>query len=131
MHMGYCAEWGITEDELINTPESPTLTAYGAFLIDTGMQGTVACSVDIELLKICLLGDSMKLVVALAACLLGYGEVGLWLKEEARAPNSWVQWEGNPYLKWMEDYSGDVYQKAVKTGLGEDVTNVLGSYDSM
>lgn len=100
MHMGYCAEWGITEDELINTPESPTLTAYGAFLIDTGMQG-----------------DSMKLVVALAACLLGYGEVGLWLKEEARAPDSWVQWEGNPYLKWMEDYSGDVYQKAVKAGL--------------
>ncbi|KAG1749547.1 Ribokinase-like protein [Suillus lakei] len=100
MHMGYCTEWGITEDELINTPESPALTAYGAFLIDTGMQG-----------------DSMKLVVALAACLLGYGEVGLWLKEEARAPDSWVQWEGNPYLKWMEDYSGDVYQKAVKAGL--------------
>jgi hydroxymethylpyrimidine/phosphomethylpyrimidine kinase len=131
MHMSYCAEWGITEDELINTPESPTLTAYGAFLIDTGMQGTVACFVDIELLKICLLGDSMKLVVALAACLLGYGEVGLWLKEEAQAPNSWVQWEGNPYLKWMEDYSGDVYQKAVKAGLGVDVTNVLGAHDSM
>jgi hydroxymethylpyrimidine/phosphomethylpyrimidine kinase len=73
----------------------------------------------------------MKLVVALAACLLGYGEVGLWLKEEARAPDSWVQWEGNPYLKWMEDYSGDVYQKAVKAGLGEDVTNVLGAHDSM
>ncbi|KAG2049456.1 hypothetical protein BDR06DRAFT_961409 [Suillus hirtellus] len=100
MHMGYCAEWGITEDELINTSESPSLTAYGAFLIDTGMQG-----------------DPMKLVVALAACLLGYGEVGLWLKEEARAPDSWVQWERNPYLKWMEDYSGDVYQKAVKAGL--------------
>ncbi|KAG2040280.1 Phosphomethylpyrimidine kinase-domain-containing protein [Suillus americanus] len=100
MHMGYCAEWGITEDELINTSESAALTAYGAFLIDTGMQG-----------------DSMNLVVALAACLLGYGEIGLWLKEEARAPDSWVQWEGNPYLKWMEDYSGDVYQKAVKAGL--------------
>ncbi|KAG0699011.1 Ribokinase-like protein [Suillus ampliporus] len=100
MHIGYCAEWGITVDELINTPESPSLTAYGAFLIDAGLQG-----------------DPMKLMVALAACLLGYGEVGLWLKEEARAPNSWVQWEGNPYLKWMEDYSGDEYQKAVKAGL--------------
>ncbi|KAG0692386.1 Ribokinase-like protein [Suillus ampliporus] len=81
MHIGYCAEW-----------ESPSLTAYGAFLIDAGLQG-----------------DPMKLMVALAAaaaCL-----------EEARAPNSWVQWEGNPYLKWMEDYSGDEYQKAVKAGL--------------
>ncbi|KAJ8592664.1 thiamine biosynthesis protein [Rhizopogon salebrosus TDB-379] len=100
MHMGYCAEWGITEDELNSTPESPALTAYGAFLIDTGMQG-----------------DHTRLSVALAACLLGYGEIGLWLKEEARAPNSWVRWDDNPYLKWMEDYSGDDYQKAVKVGL--------------
>ncbi|KAG1736929.1 Phosphomethylpyrimidine kinase-domain-containing protein [Suillus paluster] len=100
MHTGYCIEWGITEDELINTPESPALTAYGAFLIDAGLQG-----------------DPMKLMVALAACLLGYGEVGLWLKEEAQAPNSWVRLEGNPYLKWIEDYSGDVYQMAVKAGL--------------
>jgi hydroxymethylpyrimidine/phosphomethylpyrimidine kinase len=129
--MGYCAEWGITEHELINTPESPALTAYGAFLIDTGMQGTVACFVEIYLLKIWLPGDSMKLTVALGACLLGYGEVGLWLKEEAQALNSWVQWEGNPYLKWMEDYSGDVYQKAVKAGLGEDATNIFAAHESM
>jgi len=67
----------------------------------------------------------MRLSMALAACLLGYGEVGLWLKEAARAPNSWVQWEGNPYLKWMEDYSGDDYQNAVKVGLGEGAVNVL------
>ncbi|OJA11198.1 hypothetical protein AZE42_06238 [Rhizopogon vesiculosus] len=100
MHVGYCAKWGITEDELNSTPESPALTAYGAFLIDIGMQG-----------------DPMRLSVALAACLLGYGEVGLWLKEEARAPNSWIRWDDNPYLKWMEDYSGDEYQKAVKVGL--------------
>jgi hydroxymethylpyrimidine/phosphomethylpyrimidine kinase len=114
MHMGYCAEWGITEYELINTPESPALTAYGAFLIDTGMQG-----------------DSMKLTVALGACLLGYGEVGLWLKEEAQAPNSWVQWEGNPYLKWMEDYSGDVYQKAVKAGLEMLESNAVADAPSL
>ena len=40
--MGYCAEWGITADELNSTPESPALTAYGAFLIDIGMQGAAA-----------------------------------------------------------------------------------------
>jgi len=42
MHVGYCAEWGITADELNSTPESPALTAYGAFLIDIGMQGAAA-----------------------------------------------------------------------------------------
>ena len=44
MHVDYCAQWGITEEELNSTPESPALTAYGAFLIDIGMQGTGAYS---------------------------------------------------------------------------------------
>ncbi|KIJ63358.1 hypothetical protein HYDPIDRAFT_113346 [Hydnomerulius pinastri MD-312] len=100
MHTSFCAQWGITKDELDTTPESPATTAYGAFLIDTGLQG-----------------DTTKLVMALAACLLGYGEVGLWLKKEAEKPNSWVKWEGNPYLKWMQDYSGEDYQNAVRVGL--------------
>ena len=56
--------------------------------------------------------------MALVACLLGYGEVGLWLQKQALLPNSWVQIEGNPYKRWIEDYSGDEYQHAVKIGLG-------------
>ena len=56
--------------------------------------------------------------MALAACLLGYGEVGLWLQREAARPNSWVVLEGNPYLRWIEDYSGKEYQAAVRLGLG-------------
>ena len=56
--------------------------------------------------------------MALAACLVGYGEVGLWLKKEAAKPNSWVKWEGNRYLKWMEDYAGKDFQDAVSDGLG-------------
>lgn len=52
------------------------------------------------------------------ACLLGYGEVGLWLQKESKYENSWVIMEGNPYKLWIDDYSGDIYQKAVKEGLG-------------
>ena len=26
--------------------------------------------------------------------------------------------EGNPYKLWIDDYSGEIYQKAVKEGLG-------------
>jgi thiaminase len=63
-------------------------------------------------------GDSASLLMALAACLLGYGEVGLWLQREARRPQSWVQIENNPYKRWIELYSGDNYQAAVKVGLG-------------
>lgn len=59
----------------------------------------------------------MKLLVALSACLLGYGEVGLWLKKQATQPASWVTLEGNPYLKWIDDYSGKEYQDAVRQGI--------------
>ena len=63
-------------------------------------------------------GDTMTLTMALMACLLGYGEVGLWLQKESRKENSWVIMEGNPYKLWIDDYSGEMYQKAVKEGLG-------------
>jgi len=64
------------------------------------------------------IGDATKLLVALMACLLGYGEVGLWLTKEASKENGWVVIEGNPFKKWIEDYAGQQYQNAVKIGLG-------------
>jgi hypothetical protein len=57
--------------------------------------------------------------MALLACLLGYGEVGLWLKKQAASPNSKVTLAGNPYLHWIEDYSGGDYQRAIKVGMGK------------
>jgi len=63
-------------------------------------------------------GDAASLLMALAACLLGYGEVGLWLQREARRPKTWVRIEDNPYKRWIEGYSGEKYQAAVKVGIG-------------
>src|ERR1700678_1241654 len=65
------------------------------------------------------LGDTTKLIMALMDCLLGYGEVGLWLQKESKNENSWVVMEGNPYELWIDDYSGEVYQRAVQAGLGK------------
>lgn len=39
-HKSFCAQWGITEYELLSTPESPATTAYGAYLLDVGLQGS-------------------------------------------------------------------------------------------
>ena len=63
-------------------------------------------------------GDAASLLMALAACLLGYGEVGLWLQSEAKRPRSGIKIEDNPYKRWIEDYSGEGYQAAVKVGIG-------------
>lgn len=56
--------------------------------------------------------------MALLACLLGYGEVGLWLNKLSKQTGTWVKIEDNPYRQWIEDYSGEHYQSAVKAGLG-------------
>ncbi|KAH8914691.1 heme oxygenase-like protein [Atractiella rhizophila] len=56
-------------------------------------------------------GNSQSLLalrVATYPCLLGYGEMGLWLAEEVQ--------DDNPYLPWIRDYAGAEFQLAVKTG---------------
>ncbi|KAN0107573.1 Ribokinase-like protein [Russula decolorans] len=100
MHISFCAQWGVDLAELESTPESTACTAYGAYIMDVGMKG-----------------DAASLLMALAACLLGYGEVGLWLQREAKRPQSWAKLEDNPYKAWIEDYAGESYQAAVKVGI--------------
>jgi hydroxymethylpyrimidine/phosphomethylpyrimidine kinase / thiaminase len=64
-------------------------------------------------------------LIALLACLLGYGEVGLWLKKEAEHHGSGILLEGNKYRRWIEDYSGELYQGAVKAGLGTSGQEII------
>jgi len=102
-HVVFCTKWGISERDLEETPESTATTAYGAYMMDIGFQG-----------------DSVKLNMALAACLIGYGEVGLWLVNESKRPGGWVIMDesSNPYVLWIKEYSGETYQAAVEMGLG-------------
>ncbi|KIK51945.1 hypothetical protein GYMLUDRAFT_251621 [Collybiopsis luxurians FD-317 M1] len=117
-HKTFCATWGVSEQELVHETREETATAaYGGYLVDAGLRG-----------------DTTMLLMALLSCLLGYGEVGLWLKKNVKKgskndnddgsrkgkgeeKDGWVVWEGNPYLHWMEDYSGESYQQAVRLGL--------------
>ncbi|KAF9019762.1 hypothetical protein BDZ89DRAFT_1072786 [Hymenopellis radicata] len=99
-HTEFCAKFGITTEELTTTPESTATMAYGGYLLDIGLQG-----------------DSTKLMMALLACLLGYGEVGLWIRKVAAQGKDGFIVEGNPYVHWIEDYAGEVYQGAVRLGL--------------
>lgn len=41
-HKAYCATFGITEEDLENTPEATATIAYGAYIIDIGLQGTLS-----------------------------------------------------------------------------------------
>jgi len=96
----FCVEWGLSSSEIATTPESTVTAAYGSFILDSGLKG-----------------DDVSLLVALAACLLGYGEVGLWLAYKSQHAESGTILEGNPYRKWVEDYSGQEYQAACCEGI--------------
>lgn len=82
MNESFYAQWGIRLEELASLKESITTTAYGTFIVDAGVRG-----------------DDLALTVALAARLLGHGEVGLWLRKEAERGAGDIFLEGNPYRR--------------------------------
>ncbi|CAE6488947.1 unnamed protein product [Rhizoctonia solani] len=94
MHVDYCGKWGVTPEELENTPELPATSAYARYIMDVGYQG-----------------DDFMLIIAVASCLLGYAEVGKKLL--AGGANT----EGNPYKRWIEDYGGVEFQEATRRGI--------------
>lgn len=58
--------------------------------------------------------DWFALQVALAPCLIGYGEIAQRLHADAKTKR-----EGNIYWKWIENYVEEDYVEAVSVGSGE------------
>jgi thiaminase/transcriptional activator TenA len=88
LHVAYCAEWGLTENDMAVEPEAMETIAYTRFVLDTGLAG-----------------DLLDLHVALAPCLIGYAEIGERLVDEGTAV-------GNPYAAWIAAYAGAEYSAA-------------------
>jgi thiaminase/transcriptional activator TenA len=95
LHVRYCATWGIDETELAGLPESRATLAYTRYVLDAGMSG-----------------DLLDLHVALAPCIIGYGEIAQWILSQ---PSTRIA--GNPYSDWIEMYAGEEYQTAVASEL--------------
>ena len=86
LHIKICAEAGIPEEDLFTATEEIGNMAYTRYVMDAGLSGDLA-----------------DLLAALAPCVLGYGEIGARLGQEA-APNT-------AYADWIATYAGDDYQK--------------------
>jgi thiaminase/transcriptional activator TenA len=95
LHVRYCATWGIDETELAGLPESRATLAYTRYVLDAGMSG-----------------DLLDLHVALAPCIIGYGEIAQWILSQPSTRTA-----GNPYSDWIEMYAGEEYQTAVASEL--------------
>jgi thiaminase/transcriptional activator TenA len=74
---------------MTSAPEAMETTAYTRYVFERGMAG-----------------DLLDLHVALAPCIVGYGEIG---KVLASDPATLVH--GNPYRSWIDMYAGDEYQE--------------------
>ena len=109
LHISLCEKYGISKLDLENTEEENENIAYTRYVLELGYSG-----------------DFLDLLSALAPCVLGYGEIGINLKDS------------NPkismYRKWIETYSSSEYQnvcfnvgklidKSFQLRLGENYTN--------
>ncbi|WP_447555580.1 thiaminase II [Vreelandella sp. EE22] len=96
LHIGFCREWGISEDDLAKLPEARATMAYTRYVLDTGSRG-----------------DLLDLHVALAPCLIGYGEIANWLN----AQGSTVRGGDNAFDAWIAMYEGEEFQAAMHAEL--------------
>ena len=60
----------------------------------------------------------MELGLAIAPCLIGYGQIGNRLYND---PNT-VKGDANPYWEWIKNYHDSNYQDAVERGIGRSLT---------
>ena len=97
LHVKFCADWGLTEAEMASASESLETIAYTRYVFERGMAG-----------------DLLDLHVALAPCIIGYGEIGATLVADPA-----TRMEGNPYRSWIEMYAGDEYQEIAQGALAQ------------
>jgi len=95
LHVGYCAGWGLDEEQMAHEPEASETINYTRYVLDIGHAG-----------------DALELLVALLPCVAGYAEVGLRLLDDAN-----TVMEGNPYASWMQNYSDPAYLNGVKAAI--------------
>ncbi len=97
LHLRVCAGWGLSEADITAVPEADANLAYTRFVLDSGMAG-----------------DLLDLLVALAPCVVGYGEIGARLLADPA-----TQLEGNPYRDWIEAYSGAEYREVAEAAAAQ------------
>lgn len=97
LHVKYCAGWDVTEAQMLATPEARATIAYTRYVLDQGMAG-----------------DLLDLLVALAPCVVGYGEIGLRLAHDPATKR-----ESNRYMHWIEMYSGSEYLDVVRATVAQ------------
>lgn len=94
MHVEYCREFGISQEEMERSKESQATVAYSRYVLDVGQSG-----------------DWLGLQIVLASCLIGYQVAAEWAKAQ---PGS--EEKRNRYWKWVINYGDPEYAEGVELG---------------
>ncbi|MGV8949542.1 MAG: TenA family protein [Cypionkella sp.] len=88
LHVQVCAAAGISQAALFASEERLETIAYTRFVLDAGHSG-----------------DLLDLLMALAPCAFGYGEIGARIGAAAHAPT---------YRDWIETYASEGFQDSCR-----------------
>ena len=103
LHISYCEEWGISQADLADLPESTSNMAYTRYVLERGLAG-----------------DLLDLYVALAPCVIGYAKTAEWA-QHLRKSNDGAT---DVYKSWIDMYISDDYKGFAKAF--EDRINTAG-----
>ena len=107
LHIGFCGDFGITEEELRATCPSPTTQAYAQHLVRSGYAGGAG-----------------EIAAAILPCSWGYAEIGQMLQDRG-VP------EGQPlHARWIEMYSSPEFAE-LATWLRSFIDRVASGSGSM
>ena len=92
LHRSYCAEFGITREELDATLAAPTTVGYTSYLLKVAHQGTYA-----------------ELVAGLLPCQWGYWEIGEHLAKRGKPAGAPL------YSQWIEMYTSAELARTIRS----------------
>ncbi len=95
LHVGYCEQWGLSEDAMALQSEAMETINYTRYVLDIGHSG-----------------DALDLLAALLPCVAGYAEIGLGLLH-----NPQTNLHDNPYAPWIRNYGDESYLQGVNAAI--------------
>lgn len=86
LHVSFCEDFGISEEELLATQPSPTTQAYTRFLLQVAYRGSVG-----------------EISSAILPCMWGYSEIGQMLYDRGLPEDAPL------YARWIEMYDSEEF----------------------
>jgi thiaminase/transcriptional activator TenA len=93
LHLSYCKTWKIPLKSLNNVVVEKANSAYTDHVLHIGKNG-----------------NNLDIFSCLAACIIGYGEIGFKLSQISN-------WKKSKYKSWIQMYSSKEYQQVAKANI--------------